>query len=122
MNEDLDSKLRRALRPVDPGEEFTQQVMERLPGAAEAPGGARWWRSSGVPRGRASWTRIAWVPAALAASLVLVAVGLYQQRVHRQQQQQQLEEGLAARAQVLEALHVTSKKLDLAYRLVNKGT
>jgi hypothetical protein len=38
--------------------------------------------------------------------------------VHERQQRQK-EAGLAARAQVLEALQVTSEKLDLAYRLVN---
>lgn len=93
MSGDLEKSLRQALRPVDPGEEFTRKVMER---AGRGP------------------RRTPWISAVIAASVVLLFIA----GVSRWHQQQQAA-GLAARAQVLEALRVTSNKLDLAYRLVN---
>jgi negative regulator of sigma E activity len=102
MSEELERLLRRALRPVDPGEDFTARVMARV---------------SAKPRNlRARSWRVAWIPAALAASALLVLAGVYEW------QQRQKEAGLAARAQVLEALRVTSEKLDLAYRLINTSS
>jgi hypothetical protein len=99
VNEEFDEQLRRALRPVDPGEDFTARVLAQI---------------CANPRNlRARWRRAAWIPAALAASLLLLIAGVYEW------QQQQKEAGLAARAQVLEALRVTSQKLDLAYRAIN---
>ena len=102
MNEELDKLLRHALRPVDPGEDFTARVMA---GISARPG-------SRPARPR----RAAWIPAALAASALVVIAGVYGW------QQRQKEAGLAARAQVLEALRVTSEKLDLAYRLINTSS
>jgi uncharacterized iron-regulated membrane protein len=99
VTEELERRLRRALRPVDPGEDFTARVMAQV----SAERGNLAARSS----------RVAWIPAALAASVLLVIAGVYGW------QQRQKEVGLQARAQVLEALRVTSKKLDLAYRLIN---
>jgi uncharacterized iron-regulated membrane protein len=99
VTEELERRLRRALRPVDPGEDFTARVMAQV--SAE--------RGNLAVRSR----RVAWIPAALAASVLLVIAGVYGW------QQRQKEVGLQARAQVLEALRVTSKKLDLAYRLIN---
>ena len=101
MNEDLDDTLRKALRPVDPGEDFTARVMARV--AAEPTGPQR---SRGL-------RRFVWLPAALAAGLVLVVVAVHLRHVRQE------EAGLAARDQVMEALRVTSQKLDLAYRTVN---
>ena len=104
MSDELENKLHRALHPVDPGEVFTARVMAQISArATDNPFEVRARR----PR------RAVWIATALAASLTIVVVGVYQ----RQQQQRQA--GLAARAQVLEALRVTSQKLDLAYRLVN---
>jgi hypothetical protein len=99
VSEDLDNKLHRALRPVDPGPDFTQRVMLRV-AQNQLPRHARTWR---------------WTSAALAAALVLlmIAGGVY----HWQESRKAA--GLAARRQVIEALRVTSDKLDLAYRLVN---
>jgi negative regulator of sigma E activity len=102
MSEDLERMLRRALRPVDPGEDFTARVMTQVSASPRALR-ARPWRA-------------AWIPAALAASALLVVAGVYEW------QQRQKEAGLAARAQVLEALRVTSQKLDLAYRLINTSS
>jgi len=102
VNEDLDKQLRQALRPVDPGEDFTARVLAQI---------------SAKPRSlRTHWRRAAWIPAALAASVLLVVAGVYEW------QQRQKEAGLAARAQVVEALRVTSQKLDLAYRLINTSS
>src|SRR5215475_13468809 len=92
MTEDLEKRLRGALRPIDPGEEFTQRVMREV-----------------APR------RGAWVSVALAASVAVAVIGI---GVYGWQQQQKAE-GLAARAQVLEALRVTTDKLELASRLLN---
>ena len=99
MSEELERMLRRALRPVDPGEEFTARVMSQV--SAEAR------------HLRARSRRAAWIPLGLAASVILVVAGVYGWH------QRHKEAGLAARAQVLEALRVTSEKLDLAYRLIN---
>jgi negative regulator of sigma E activity len=101
MNDDLDNTLRKALRPIDPGEQFTARVLARV--AAE-------------PRRSRRWQRVVWLPAALAAGLVLVLVAVHVWHVRQE------EAGLAARDQVMEALRVTSEKLDLAYRTVNAPT
>jgi hypothetical protein len=104
VNDDLDNKLRKALRPVDPGEEFTARVLARA--AEEGAGGERTAPPRKVPR-------FVWVPAALAASVALVVVVAH---VWREQQEAT---GLAARDQVMDALRMTSEKLDLAYEIVN---
>ena len=99
MSEELERLLRRALRPVDPGEDFTARVMDQVP------------TDSGNLRPRAR--RATWIPLGLAASVILIISGVYGW------QQREKQAGLAARAQVLEALRVTSEKLDLANRLIN---
>ena len=107
MNDDLESQLRKALRPVDPGEGFTSRVLARA--AAEDAQG-----NPGAPPSPGKLRRFIWLPAAVAASLVLVAVVTHLLRERQQ------ERGLAARDQVMEALRVTSAKLDLAYKIVNR--
>lgn len=97
MNEDLEKRLRQLLRPVDPPEDFTQRVMGEVERKQQRQG----------PRVR----RLAIISAALAASVMFVALGFHQWK--------QRENGIAARDQVFEALRVTNDKLDLAYRLVN---
>ncbi len=106
MSDDLDNTLRKALRPVDPGEDFTARVLARV--AADGVSGA----SGAVPATR-KVARSVWLPAALAASLALVVFGVHKWNVRQE------EAGLAARDQVMEALRVTSQKLDLAYQTVN---
>jgi len=103
MSGDLEKNLRRALRPVDPGDEFTRRVMEEVDGGAR-PRDELGARRRGLGAAGA---------VAVAASVVLVVVGVFAWK------QRHEAEGLAARAQVIEALRVTSDKLDLAYRLVN---
>jgi hypothetical protein len=101
MSNDPDDPLRRALRPVDPGEEFAQRVMSRI--ANDSARSRRW-----LPVG------FRWLSAALAASVVLgFLIIIHASQVRREQQ------GLEARKQLIEALRVTGEKLDLAYRIVN---
>ncbi len=103
MNEDLDDKLRKALRPVDPGEDFTARVVARA-AAAGVDAGASESRK---------FARLVWLPAAAVACLVLVVAVTHLRHQHQE------EAGQAARDQVMEALRVTSEKLDLAYEIVN---
>jgi hypothetical protein len=95
MTHDLEQKLRRALRPVDPSPEFTARLLTGLATARDS--------ASAVRRPR-------WRPMALAASVVLtLGLGVL---AYQQQQRER------AHAQLLEALSITSRSLDLAYRAV----
>jgi hypothetical protein len=98
MTEELENALRRSLRSDDPGELFTRRVMQRLP--RENHGATRRWLT---------WS------AGLAASLLL-AFGLRQQVLEQREQAA----GLRAKQELLEALRVTSGKLDLAYQAIEK--
>jgi hypothetical protein len=98
MSEDLDQRLRAALRPIAPSEEFAAQLVARLTHPRSV--GARRF----VP---------GWLAAGVAASLLL-ALGL-ERHLHNEQR-----EGVEARRQVIEALRVTSQKLDLAYAAVKQ--
>jgi hypothetical protein len=84
----LERKLHEALRPVDPGANFTAAVLARVRRPQPAP--RRWW-----------------VPVALAASLLVVFAGL--QTLQQQREQQQ---ALQARQQLLLALAITSEQLN----------
>ena len=54
--------------------------------------------------------RFGGLPAALAASVVLAGVLIYAWEADRERR------GLEARRQLIEALHITGEKLDVAYR------
>jgi hypothetical protein len=105
MNDELEKSLRGALRPLDPGEKFTQGVLARV--AADSRSAAR--RPAFVSRPVVRWT---------SATLALLCMaGLFtahQWQAHRTRQ------GLEARRQLLEALQVTGENLDMAYRMINK--
>ena len=101
-DQELEQKLRAALRPVDPGAGFVGGVLARV--AAERPGSVRTFRA----RAAMSWGSLA-----LAASIVVALLLAHQQQVRR------TEQGLEARRQLIEALRVTGDKLDLASRIVN---
>jgi len=101
MSNDLDARLRRALRPVDPGEQFTQHVLARIGSEPE---------DSPV---RVPARSMRWLSVSLAAAVI---VGVF---VSQQWQARRTQAGLEARQQLLEALRVTSNKLDIAYRAVN---
>lgn len=107
MNDPLDEDLRRALRPVDPGDDFTHAVMQRVQSRRVVP--------IANLRTRPKIVRVLpWAPAALAASLLMAIVMTHEHR----KEQQELAEGLRARQELLLALRVTSEKLDLAYQAV----
>lgn len=116
MNDELENQLRRALRPVEAPEGFTERLMSRLP--ATPPARPAVVVSLPVqPRRARNFT----LPAALAASLVAaVMLGQHMaQRTELQMEERELAEGRAASRELMEALRVTSQKLDLAYQAVN---
>jgi len=107
MNQDIESGLRSALRPVAPSEEFSEQLLARV--AAHPP--ARPKSYGLMPR---SARPLAWWLATTLAACLVLAVG-----VQRHLEQQRLRQsGLEARREVLQALRVTSQKLNLAYEAV----
>jgi anti-sigma-K factor RskA len=106
MSKDIESQMRAALRSVAPSEEFSQKLLAQVTSQRPAPLEPR---RSAAGRHSVAW----WFGASLAASVVL-AVGVHQ---HLQQQRLQ-QSGLEARREVLEALRVTSQKLNLAYEAV----
>ncbi len=101
MSDDLDGRLRAALRPVDPGERFTASVLSHI--AAEQARETR----------RAPTRTLRWVYAGLAATLIVSVL------VTNEWQTRRTQRGLEARRQLLEALRVASDQLDIAYRAVN---
>jgi hypothetical protein len=107
MSPDLESRLRAALRPIVPSDELEKKLIARV---TDEP------RHSRPIRSRFLWgglnSRARWLSAAAAASL-LVAVG-----IQNRGQQRERESGLEARRQVVEALRMTSQKLNLAYETV----
>jgi hypothetical protein len=98
MSNDLEKQLRAALRPVSPRTDLGRKIMAKIAAKQAAPS-----------RRPSAW----WLTAGIAASLV-VGIGVHQQVEQRRVQQN----GLEARRQVMQALHVTSQKLDLAYEAV----
>jgi hypothetical protein len=111
MSKDIESEMRASLRPVAPSEEFSQKLVANV--TSQRPAALKPRR---VPSGR--HPLVWWLSASLAASVVL-AVGVHQ---HLEQQRLQ-QSGLEARREVLQALRVTSQKLNLAYEAVkNQST
>ncbi len=121
MNENFDNEfereLRRRLRPVDAPAGFTDRLMAALP-AQRTPVVVA-FTPRAVPRSRASQFGM---PAALAASLlVAVFLGVHVANDKERVLEARLEEqkGIAASRELMQALRVTSQKLDLAYEAVN---
>jgi hypothetical protein len=109
MSDNLDQQLRRALRPVDPGEEFTRAVLARVSSQKVTDIGS-------ASRRRTLHARVLpWAPAAIAASLLIAIVMTHQER----RQEDNIAQGLRAREELLQALRVTSQKLDIAYQVVH---
>ncbi|HEX3912666.1 MAG TPA: hypothetical protein VHW71_04095 [Steroidobacteraceae bacterium] len=107
MSKDLESQLRAALRPVAPRKEFTERLVARGAAGQADRRAVRSLAARGIRP--LAW----WVGASLAAS-VLLAIGIQQ---HLEQQRLQ-RSGLEARREVVEALRMTSQKLNLAYEAV----
>ncbi len=107
MSKDIESRMRAALRPVAPSDEFSQRLLTQV--ALQRPPQPKPRRSGAGGLQPLAW----WLTASLAASLILAA------GVHRHLQQQRLQQsGLEARREVVEALRLTSQKLNLAYEAV----
>jgi hypothetical protein len=114
----LDDELQRALRPVDPGPEFTARVLAALdshPADARsrdvAPATGR--RDTAPRAFRRTWARRSWMWPALAASLVGAVVG-----ARWFEERRETERGLAARTQLIQALRLTSEKLNVAREVI----
>lgn len=104
MSENLDDKLRAALRPVNPDEGFANDVLARIDANEQHTR-----KKLTLPRRRFRWE----IPVALAASVAMtIVVGL--------ERRQQQEQGLRARQQLIEALQVTSSKLNLVHDIVEE--
>ena len=117
MNENsprnFEAELRRHLRAVDAPEGFAERLMRAIP-EGEKP--ARVTVVSASARVRPSVRQFG-MPAALAASL-LVAV-LFGMRFAQERARNEELRGIAASQELMQALRVTSQKLDLAYEAVN---
>jgi hypothetical protein len=112
MSKEIESRVHAALRPVAPSEEFSQKLLARV--MAGQPMQPKPRRLLGAGVRPLAW----WLTASLAACLIL-AVGVQQ---HLEQQRVQ-QSGLEARREVVEALRMTSQKLNLAYEAVkNQST
>jgi hypothetical protein len=107
MNEDLESRLRSNLRPVAPRAEFSQKLAAQVAAHPSMRRALRamLWR----PSKRSIWR----LSGSFAASLLLVMGMQYQY-----QQQRARQNGFEARRQVVEALRLTSQKLNLAYETI----
>jgi hypothetical protein len=98
----LDARLRRALQPVEPPDDFARRVRARVEAARSASAAQVVARGSG-------WR--SWL--ATAAAVAGVALGTY-----GYQQYEQRREAIAARAQVLLALRIASRELNAVQRVV----
>jgi hypothetical protein len=107
MNEEFEARLRAALRPVAPSDEFTRDLIARVAAEQHSTSDAQ------IAHGRRHRARGWWLSASMAASL-LVAAGIE----HQLQVRHERERGLEARREVIEALRVTSQKLNLAYEVI----
>ena len=109
MTDEFENQLRRALRPVDAPEGFTERLMKRLPEKTRPVVVALPTRPSSSVRRPRNYS----FPAALAASMV--GAVLLGQHMANDRIQQEEAAGRAASLEFLQALRVTSQKLDMAY-------
>jgi hypothetical protein len=111
----LEEDLRRAVRPVDPGPEFTARVLAAV--EADSHGGQSSAVADRAPAlaYRRQWARRSWMWPALAASLVGAVAGARYFEVKRE-----TERGLEARTQLMQALRVTSQKLAVAREVMDE--
>ena len=110
MTEDFENELRRHLRPVDAPEGFAERVLRALPADVKPA------VITVLPTPRRSWMRQFGMPTALAASLLLaVMLGRYSAEQREQLAEQR---GREASRELMQALRLTSDKLDIAYQAV----
>ncbi len=120
MTDEFENELRRLMRPVDAPEGLTERIMAALPPKA-MPATVTSIVSAIESARSAKPPRNYWMPGALAASLVgAVLLGTFAAKKNDLILVQREEAaGLEARREFMEALRVTSQKLDLAYEAVN---
>ncbi|MGH8294623.1 MAG: hypothetical protein ACRETZ_03860 [Steroidobacteraceae bacterium] len=114
MTDEFEKALRRALRPHPPGEDFPGRVVSRLdPG--EDSSAAPPVPSARIDFIRRRSLRSRWLPAALAACIIL-GIGLFQVRRHA------LDAARAdqARAQLLQALSIASDNINVVRAAVTR--
>jgi hypothetical protein len=116
MTDEFENELRRLMRPVDAPEGLTERIMAALPPKAMPA------TVTSIDSARAAKPpRSYWMPGALAASLIgAVLLGTFAANKNdRQLAQREEAAGLEASRELMEALRMTSQKLDLAYEAVN---
>ena len=104
---ELEQRLRSAMRPVDPGEDFCERVLARIEASAleREPAGAEVPIVRSTPRVRRH-SLAQWGSLSLAAC-VIAGIGLMHWR-HEVQQQR----GLRASEQLLQAMNIVSAQLN----------
>ena len=110
---DLEDRLRRAMRPDDPGDGFTDRVIARLD--TETP-------KSAVPS-RSTWAR--WALAASVLLAVALGVDAWRDQHARQALMAQAElrsRNEAAGRQLAWALDITSRQLENVHRRLDQDT
>ena len=118
MTEEFENQLRAALRPVEAPAGLTERIIAALP---PRPAPATVTPIVAAPPPPRAHARRYGMPTALAASLVAaVLLGMYaaEKRAEIFAQREEAA-GEAASRQLMDALRVTSQKLDLAYQAVN---
>lgn len=116
MTDEFENELRRLMRPVDAPDGMTERIMAALPPQATPA------TVTSIESARAGKPpRNYWMPGALAASLIgAVLLGTFAANKNDQQLARREEAaGLEASRELMEALRMTSQKLDLAYEAVN---
>ncbi|MGA2631563.1 MAG: anti-sigma factor [Terriglobia bacterium] len=107
---DLENELRKALEHREPPPGFAERVLARIePAATPKPR----WREALFAFFR--WPRLGWTAAPVVACL-LVTLGA----VHYRRAQRERAEGEAAKAQVIQALRVASRKLNVTWKKVQE--
>jgi hypothetical protein len=107
--ERFEDELRRHLRPVSAPDDFTERLMSALPTDAKPA----LVDSAAPSRPRAARFGL---PAALAASLLTAVMLGRHVAVERERVAEQ--RGREASLELMQALHLTSEKLDIAYQAV----
>jgi hypothetical protein len=116
MNEDIENRLRGALRRLDPPQGFTERVLAALP-EQDLPARVATLPAARPAMAPSRWQRFA-VPASLAAALV--AAVFLGQRIGAQRYANEQRAGREASRELMQALRVTSRKLDVAYQAVRE--
>ena len=102
-----DDELRQALRRKDPGEAFTQKVMQRV-AQLQARGAST---SNTENRFQEFWRRLGPRPVLVGAFVALLAIG-GSLGVLRHKHDQEVRAGEAAKRQALQAVRITNAKLN----------